>query len=324
MIRPLLVSSGEPAGVGPEICLQLASLDIPVVVAGDKSVLSERADKLNKSIEFIDYQPGMPIKKTRSGLSVLNIDCSNDVEPGVLNVKNADYVLRLLERSIDLCLAHQFSGLVTAPIHKGVINQAGVSFTGHTEFLAQRCKVDSVVMMLACQQFKVALVTTHLPLKDVAKQITKQSIESVVRCLHASLKSDFNITNPKIAVAGLNPHAGESGYLGREEIDIISPSIEELKLSGIDLIGPLPADTMFTPTYLKSCDAFVAMYHDQGLPVIKYAGFGNAVNVTLGLPIIRTSVDHGTALDIAGTGEADAGSLIAAVNLAQDMARNRE
>jgi 4-hydroxythreonine-4-phosphate dehydrogenase len=243
---------------------------------------------------------------------------------GKLNGKNATYVMQMLTCAVERCLDGEFSALITAPVNKAVINQAGFSFTGHTEFLADHCKVETVVMMLASPMMRVALVTTHLPLRQVADTITSSLIMNVVTQLHEALQRDFGITRPKIFIAGLNPHAGEGGYLGFEELEIITPAIMALKARGVDVSGPMPADTMFTVDNTKICDAYVAMYHDQGLPVIKYADFGRSVNVTLGLPIIRTSVDHGTALDLAGTGKASAGSLLTAIEMAAFMVKRRE
>ena len=320
-MKPLLVTSGEPAGIGPDLCLALAQSTLPVVVFSDKSLLAARAQQLGLDVVFEDYQQGIPPTKSPNHLTVLSITCPASVIAGVLNPLNASYVLSMLTEAAARCMQGEFSALITAPVHKAVINQAGFSFTGHTEFFAEHCKAKQVVMMLVCDVMRVALVTTHLPLREVADAITESLLISVITTLHHALRDDFGISHPKIFVAGLNPHAGEGGYLGREEIDVISPVLESLKLSGLDVHGPMPADTMFSKKNANVCDAFVAMYHDQGLPVLKYAGFGNAVNVTLGLPIIRTSVDHGTALELAGTGVADAGSLLAAVEMAATMVR---
>ncbi|MEQ1516716.1 MAG: 4-hydroxythreonine-4-phosphate dehydrogenase PdxA, partial [Usitatibacteraceae bacterium] len=245
---------------------------------------------------------------------------------GTLNSQNGNYVLRLIERAIDGCVSREFAAMVTAPVHKGIINDAGIAFTGHTEFLAERTNTPRVVMMLVSRTepiLRVALATTHVALKDVPLAITRQSLTMTLRILHADLKQKFALANPRILVAGLNPHAGEGGYLGREEIDVITPVIEGLKREGMLREGPLPADTLFTPRHLQHADAVLAMYHDQGLPVLKYASFGEGVNVTLGLPIVRTSVDHGTALDLAGTGKIESGSMMAAIELAALLARNR-
>ena len=321
--QPLLVSSGEPAGIGPDLCLELAALGKPLVILADKDLLIERAKQLHKAISFIDYTPHTALSYRPGQLHVLSVPCGAPVKPGELDVRNAAYVLEMLELAVSACLSGEFAGLVTAPVHKGIINQSGISFTGHTEFLADRCGVSQVVMLLASQVMKVALVTTHLPLKKVSEAITPELIDQVVHLLHAGLQRDFGIRCPRILVAGLNPHAGEGGYLGREEIDTIIPALQALRAQGIDARGPFPADTMFTPHYLADWDAFLTMYHDQGLPVLKYSGFGDAVNVTLGLPIVRTSVDHGTALELAGTNKASSGSLLAAVDMAQMIVNHR-
>ena len=318
-LKPLLVSSGEPAGIGPDLCLALAVYDFPLVVLGDKAVLAARAMELGQSIVFDEYQDGVLPLSQPNHLTVLSIPCAAPVVAGVLNPLNAPYVIDMLSIAADRCLSGEFSALVTAPVHKAILNQAGYNFTGHTEFLADRCHVATVVMMLACSAMNVALVTTHLPLRMVADAITFPLLINVISILHTALQQDFGIKHPKIYVAGLNPHAGEAGYLGREEIEIITPAILQLQKNGMDVQGPFSADTLFTAGNAKACDAFVAMYHDQGLPVLKYAGFGTAVNVTLGLPIIRTSVDHGTALDLAGKGLAESSSLIAAVEMAYAM-----
>lgn len=318
-MKPLLVSSGEPAGIGPDICLALAHTTLPVVVAGDPLVLANRAKQLNQSITLHEYQPGQEIVIQPSHLTVFPIACPGNVVPGQLNPKHAMYVLELLKTAAIQCLAGEFSALVTAPVHKAVINDAGIPFSGHTEFLAELTNTPQVVMMLACAAMKVALVTTHLPLQAVSVAITQDKIKRVIQVIHTSFQQQFKKPRPAIAVTGLNPHAGENGYLGREEIEVISPALQALQNQGIHVQGPFPADTLFTPHYLHQYDVFVAMYHDKGLPVLKYAGFGQAVNVTLGLPFIRTSVDHGTALHLAGTGQAESSSLLAAIDLAQQM-----
>lgn len=322
-MRPLLVTSGEPAGIGPDLCLDLAQSEIPLVVLADKDVLAKRALQLGRIIHFKDYVSGEPVTASANYITVLHIPCPSTVVPGVLNPDNASYVLSMLGMAADLCLQNQFSAVVTAPVHKGIINEAGVDFTGHTEFFAERFGVSTVVMMLVCDAMRVALVTTHLALRKVADAVTQSLITDVIRCLNASLQKDFSIKMPKLFVAGLNPHAGEGGHLGMEEIEVITPALNQLKAEGIDVCGPFAADTLFTPKNIKACDVFVAMYHDQGLAVLKYAGFGNAVNITLGLPIIRTSVDHGTALELAGTGQAQSTSLKAAVKAATQMVQLR-
>lgn len=322
-MKPLLISSGEPAGIGPDLCLTLAGCDLPVVILGDRLVLESRAKELNQDINFLEYDSETALTTRAGCLTILSVPCSGSVISGQLNPENAAYVIELLTRAATLCQNGDFSGLVTAPVHKANINAAGIPFTGHTEFFADFFHIEHVVMMLACQQMKVALVTTHLPLSKVPDSITQPLIIHVISQLHQSLVNDFGIKKPRIKVAGLNPHAGESGYLGREEIEVIGPALNELKNRDIVVQGPLPADTMFTNNDKSDCDAYVAMYHDQGLPVLKFAGFGESVNVTLGLPIIRTSVDHGTALELAGKNRADPGSLLAAVKMAMDMVKIR-
>ncbi|MGL5741327.1 MAG: 4-hydroxythreonine-4-phosphate dehydrogenase PdxA [Legionella sp.] len=322
-MKALLVSSGEPAGIGPDLCLALSGYHFPLVVLGDPSVLEARAKELNRDICLTQYKRGQVIEPKPGHLTVLAINCPAPVQSGCLNPENASYVIEILNQAALLCGTGEFSALITAPVHKANINEAGFSFSGHTEFFAQFYKVETVVMMLACTQMKVALVTTHLPIRKVPDAITEELIINVITQLHQSLRRDFNIKKPRIKVAGLNPHAGESGYLGMEEIEIITPALTALQKQGIDVYGPMPADTMFLQNHIKECDAYVAMYHDQGLPVIKYAGFHEAVNVTLGLPIIRTSVDHGTAIELAGKNLLDSGSMLAAVEMAKTMALSR-
>jgi 4-hydroxythreonine-4-phosphate dehydrogenase len=301
----------------------LAGRELParVVVVADRELLRERARLLGADLPIADYTPGS--EPPRNALPVLHLPLARASVPGRPDPANAPYVLAILERALAGCLGGEFSGMVTAPVHKGVINDAGVPFTGHTEFLAERTGTPRVVMMLAGGGLRVALATTHLPLREVAAAITAASLEQTLRILHADLGRWFGIPRPRILVAGLNPHAGESGHLGREEIEVIAPVLDRLRREGLGVEGPLPADTLFTPARLAGCDCVLAMYHDQGLPVLKYASFGHGINVTLGLPIIRTSVDHGTALDLAGTGKADPGSLLAAIEAAAEMARRR-
>ena len=326
MSAPLIfaLTPGEPAGIGPDLCLLLAGQrqsQILVAIASAQ-MLRERAALLGLNCTIIEVTPAAwPTQPAAAGgLYVWDTPLSSPVQPGVLDKANAAYVLETLRRAGQGCLDGDFAGMITAPVHKGVINEAGIAFSGHTEFLAELTATEQVVMMLATRGLRVALVTTHLPLKDVAGAITAQRLQRVSRILHADLRDKFGIARPRILVCGLNPHAGEGGHLGREEIEIIEPALQLLRDEGIDLIGPLPADTLFTPKHLDSCDAVLAMYHDQGLPVLKYKGFGAAVNVTLGLPIIRTSVDHGTALDLAGSGRIDTGSLQVALETAYEMA----
>jgi 4-hydroxythreonine-4-phosphate dehydrogenase len=315
------VTAGEPAGVGPELCAMLARRALParVVVVADRTLLHERARALGIALATVDYAPGAPAAD--GALALVHVPLAAAARAGALDPANSRYVLRTLEIAADGCRDGRFDAMATAPVHKGVINDAGIAFTGHTEFLAERTAAEHVVMMLVGGGMRVALATTHLALKDVAAAITRAGIERTLRVLHRDLVGRFGIARPRIAVAGLNPHAGESGHLGREEIDAIVPALQALRGEGMALEGPLPADTLFHPQRLQRWDAVLAMYHDQGLPVLKYASFGSGVNVTLGLPIIRTSVDHGTALDLAGTGSADPGSLIAAIELAAALAR---
>ena len=319
------ITPGEPAGIGPDVTLQLAQRDWPVelVVVADPALLRERAAKLGLPLTLRDYQPGVAARPQAAGtLTVLPVSAPQPVKAGELCVANGHYVLDTLARACDGCLNGEFAALVTGPVHKGVINDAGIPFSGHTEFFAERAGCARVVMMLATEALRVALATTHLPLKDVSAAITRDSLHEVINILHADLQSKFGLAQPHIFVCGLNPHAGEGGHMGREEIDVIIPALDELRRSGIQLTGPLPADTLFQPKYLQHADAVLSMYHDQGLPVLKYQGFGRAVNITLGLPFIRTSVDHGTALELAGQGNADAGSFITALNLAITMIKS--
>ncbi|MGA4637865.1 4-hydroxythreonine-4-phosphate dehydrogenase PdxA [Pseudomonas solani] len=321
------LTPGEPAGIGPDLCLLLSRerQPYPLIAIASQSLLEERASQLGLEIRVTPVSPAAwPEEPAPAGaLYVWDTPLQAPVQPGVLERANAGYVLETLTRAGKGCLDGHFAGMITAPVHKGVINEAGIAFSGHTEFLAELTHTEQVVMMLATRGLRVALVTTHLPLKDVAAAITSERLERVTRILHADLVEKFGLPNPRILVCGLNPHAGEGGHLGREEIEVIEPCLERLRNEGLNLIGPLPADTLFTPKHLEHCDAVLAMYHDQGLPVLKYKGFGAAVNVTLGLPIIRTSVDHGTALDLAGTGRIDGGSLQVALETAYEMAASR-
>ncbi|WP_165089890.1 4-hydroxythreonine-4-phosphate dehydrogenase PdxA [Neisseria yangbaofengii] len=330
MSQPILaVTSGEPAGIGPDICLDLAFADLPCrpVVLGDKNLLQQRADMLGKAVRLVDFEAQTPSEKEIGVLEVRHVPLNQPCEAGRLNPNNAAYVLQLLDTAYRGISDGLFAGMVTAPLHKGVINDGRTSghfFSGHTEYLAEKSNTGQVVMMLAGGGLRVALVTTHLPLKDVAAAITQPLVESVAKILHAGLRDKFGIARPRILVTGLNPHAGEGGHLGWEEIEVIIPALNNLQSQQIDVRGPYPADTVFQPFMLKDADAVLAMYHDQGLPTLKYAGFGQGVNVTLGLPFIRTSVDHGTALDLAGSGKADSGSLMVAVKTALEMACNGE
>ncbi len=307
VVPAIAITSGEPAGIGPDICLRLAERSWPkhLIVLGDRQLISERANCL-----------GLDVRS----LEIRHIPLAAPCVPGCLDPRNSSYVLRLLDAALDGCRTGEFSAMVTAPVHKGVINDSGVAFSGHTEYLAQRTATPRVVMMLAAEladvKLRVALATTHLALKDVPAAITRHDLETTIRILHCDLRNKFGISQPRILVAGLNPHAGEGGHMGREEIEVIAPVLDKLRAEGFDLVGPLPADTLFTRNVLAGSDAQLAMYHDQGLGVLKYAAFDQGVNITLGLPIIRTSVDHGTALELAGTGRASPNSLFAAIDAA--------
>ncbi len=318
MLPTVAVTAGEPAGIGPEICAALCEAALParLVVIADRELLRMRSGRT-----WPDFAGGC--SGVEASVSVLHVPLAVASAAGRLDAANSGYVLRTLAVAADGCSERLFDAMVTAPVHKGVINDAGIAFTGHTEFLAQRTRTAQVVMMLVGGGMRVALATTHVALKDVAAHITRAGLTQTLRILHHDLQHHFGVAAPRIAVAGLNPHAGEAGHMGREEIEVIAPVIAELRGAGLNLSDPLPADTLFNPQRLQHYDAVLAMYHDQGLPVLKYASFGAGVNVTLGLPIIRTSVDHGTALDIAGTGRADPGSLIEAVKLAIELARVR-
>lgn len=305
------ITPGEPAGIGPDLVLQLATQAWPVelVVCADIQLLQQRAALLGLDITFRHYDPTVQPRPQAAGtLTIADIKTDVAVTAGTLDENNGHYVIRTLTYAGERALTGEFAAIVTGPVHKGIINKAGVSFSGHTEFFAHLSNTPYVVMMLATQGLRVALATTHIPLAYVAKAITRERLLQVIRILHQDLQTKFGIAAPRIYVCGLNPHAGEDGHLGREEIDVIKPALDELRAQGLDLVGPLPADTLFQDKYLNNADAVLAMYHDQGLPVLKYKGFGRSVNISLGLPLIRTSVDHGTAIDLAGKGTADAGS----------------
>ncbi len=319
MSAPLVITSGEPAGIGPDLCLQLAGQALPLVVMADRDLLVERAAQLGMAVALQEYVPGMPPASGK--LNVLHVPLRQPVEAGRLDAANAPYVLDMLRRAVHGCLSGEFAGMVTAPVHKGVINDAGIPFTGHTEFLAEQTATPLVVMMLAGGGMRVALATTHLPLREVPDAITQPLLEAILRILQRDLQQRFGIAQPRILVAGLNPHAGEGGHLGREEIEVMIPVLDKLRAEGCNVSPPLPADTLFAAHRLKECEVVLAMYHDQGLPVLKHASFGEGVNITLGMPIIRTSVDHGTALELAGTGKAHVGSLLEAIKVAVDMAK---
>jgi 4-hydroxythreonine-4-phosphate dehydrogenase len=323
--KRIALTPGEPAGIGPELAVRIAQQAHPqqLVAIADPDLLESTARQLQLPLTLTAFDPEAPAEPNAPGaLTVLPVRLAEPAEPGQLNTANAHYVLKTLETAVEGCMEGTFAALVTGPVHKGVINDAGVPFSGHTELLAERSHVDQVVMMLACEGLRVALATTHLPLAQVSAAITQPSLERTLRILHADMHSKFGIEKPRILVCGLNPHAGEGGHLGMEEIEVITPVLEKLRGEGLELVGPLPADTLFTPRHLRDADAVLAMYHDQGLPVLKYKGFGEAVNITLGLPFIRTSVDHGTALDLAGKGVADLGSLATALHYAQTLVTN--
>jgi len=316
-----VITSGEPAGIGPDLVLQLAQRDWPMelVILADPTLLTQRANSLGLNVSFKPYCADLPpAPSQKNQITLLPIETNVPVQAGKLNPDNASYVIKMLKRAIQGCLTHEFSAMITGPVHKGVINESGLPFTGHTELLAEESQTKQVVMMLATPGLRVALVTTHLPLLEVPKAITQPLLTDVLTITHRALTQQFGIKNPRILVAGLNPHAGEDGHMGREEIEVIQPVLNRLTPQ-MNLIGPLPADTLFPPKYLEQADAVLAMYHDQGLPVLKHVGFGNAVNITLGLPFVRTSVDHGTALDLAGTGKADDRSFCYAINVALEM-----
>jgi 4-hydroxythreonine-4-phosphate dehydrogenase len=319
----IVITSGEPAGIGPDACVALAQSDweADLVVAGDADLLGATAAALKLPLVLESYDASAPPAVHRAGhLRVLQVPLRAPVIAGQLDVRNAEYVIALLDRACDGCMNGEFAAMVTAPVQKSTLLDAGFAFSGHTEYLATRTRAALPVMLLVAGKLRVALVTTHLPLAEVPRAITRERLLATLRIVHMDVGRQFDLARPRIAVLGLNPHAGESGHLGREEIDILQPVIDELRADGLDLSGPVPADTAFTPRFLETTDVIVAMYHDQGLPVIKHVGFGNAVNLTLGLPILRTSVDHGTALTLARTGNADAGSLRAAVALAIELA----
>ncbi len=323
-IPRIAITSGEPAGIGLDLCVLLAhqAIDAEIIFVADPNALGARANQLGLSIKtnLFDKNKIPEVHTGNGNITLIPTRTADTVVAGQLNANNSAYVIEMLATATDGCLSGEFDAMVTAPVHKGIINQAGIDFTGHTEFLAERSSNSQVVMMLVGGGMRVALATTHLPLAKVSTAITKESLTETIRILNTDLVSKFGIQHPRIMVAGLNPHAGEGGYLGDEEIKTIMPVLNQLRNEGFDLTGPLPADTMFSQKNIAQTDAFLAMYHDQGLAVLKHASFGEGVNVTLGLPFIRTSVDHGTALDLAGTGNIEIGSLLAAIQLAIDLA----
>jgi 4-hydroxythreonine-4-phosphate dehydrogenase len=322
-IPRIVITSGEPAGIGPDACVALAQSPwkADIVVAADARLMAATADALGLPLIVERYDSSLRPESHRPGtIRVLHIPTAQPVIAGQLDARNAAYVIDMLDRACDGCLNGEFAAMVTAPVQKSILMDAGFAFTGHTEYLAMRTRAALPVMLLISGQLRVALVTTHLALADVPRAITRERLCATLRIVSMDMERHFALASPRIVVLGLNPHAGEAGHLGREEIEVILPAIEELRAEGLDIQGPVPADTAFTPRFLLTADVIVAMYHDQGLPVIKHVGFGNAVNMTLGLPILRTSVDHGTALRLARTGEADAGSLRAALKLAVELA----
>lgn len=319
----IVITSGEPSGIGPDTCVMIAQedWDADLIVAADPDLIESTARALALPLAITAYDPAAAPAPSRAGrMTLLASRCVHAPVPGMLDPANARYVLGLLDRACDGCVRGEFAAMVTAPVQKSVLSDAGVAFTGHTEYLAARTQAALPVMLLVCERMRVALVTTHLPLAAVPAAITADRLLATLRIVDADLRRRFRVPNPRIAVLGLNPHAGEAGHLGREEIDVIDPALRVARAEGIDARGPVPADTAFTPHALAGVDVVLAMYHDQGLPVLKAASFGDAVNVTLGLPIVRTSVDHGTALALARSGRADAGSLHAAVALAIELA----
>ena len=327
MTQRIAITPGEPAGIGPDLTIQIAQQAWPVeiIVIASKALLLERAKALSLPLNIIDYDKEAPITSQKAGtITVLDVELSQPCTPGLLDSANGAYVVETLRIASEKNISGEFNAIVTGPVHKGLINQAGIAFSGHTEYFASQANCADVVMMLATEGLRVALVTTHIPLAYVAKAITPDRLQKVTRILHKDLQDKFGIQSPKIYACGLNPHAGEDGHLGREEIEVIEPTFTALRAEGINIIGPLPADTIFQEKYLTDADAILAMYHDQGLPVLKYKGFGSSVNITLGLPFIRTSVDHGTALELAGTGTADSGSFIEAMNNAIHLAKNNK
>lgn len=319
----LAVTPGEPAGIGPDLIIMLAEQEweAQLVIFADRDLLRARAAVLGKKIDIIPYSKGMDYIQKPGEIIVNHVPCAKEPIAGILDSENGHYVVNTLRLACEANMEGEFNAVVTGPVHKGIINKAGVSFSGHTEYFAVQSNTADVVMMLATDGLRVCLATTHIPLAYVSKAITRERIEKVVGIMHADLQQKFGIEHPTIYVCGLNPHAGEDGHLGREEIEVITPALDRLRESGMNLVGPLPADTIFQPKYLEKADAVLAMYHDQGLPVLKFKGFGNSVNITLGLPFIRTSVDHGTATDLAGTGQADTGSMARAINKAIKLAK---
>lgn len=326
MTKRIAITSGEPAGIGPDLVIAIAQQDWPVqiVVIGCPKLLTERAELIGFPLSLRDYDAKEePVPQLAGTLTILPLPTQEPVIPGTLNPNNGAYVVETLRLASELNISGEFDAVVTGPVHKGLINKAGIAFSGHTEYFAHQANCSDVVMMLATEGLRVALVTTHIPLAYVSKAITSERLQKVSRILHQDLQQKFGIESPTIYACGINPHAGEDGHLGREELDVMNPAFEELRAEGINIIGPLPADTIFQPKYLDNADAVLTMYHDQGLPVLKYKGFGKSVNITLGLPFIRTSVDHGTALELAGSNQACTGSFIEAITTAIALAHNQ-
>ncbi|MBL4941301.1 MAG: 4-hydroxythreonine-4-phosphate dehydrogenase PdxA [Colwellia sp.] len=327
MTKRIAITPGEPAGIGPDLVITIAqhSWPVQIVVVGSKALMTQRAKQLKLPITLIDYDASIEASpQTEGTLTIVDIPLTQPCIAGTLDANNGAYVVETLKVASDKNISGEFDAIVTGPVHKELINKAGIPFSGHTEYFAHQANCSDVVMMLATKGLRVALVTTHIPLAYVAKAITFERLQKVTRILHQDLQGKFGIKSPKIYACGINPHAGEGGHLGREEIEIMAPAFAELKKEGINIIGPLPADTIFQEKYLKDADAILTMYHDQGLPVLKYKGFGSSVNITLGLPFIRTSVDHGTAVELAGTGEADSGSMIEAIKSAISLVNNSQ
>ncbi|MDM7861809.1 4-hydroxythreonine-4-phosphate dehydrogenase PdxA [Alteromonas sp. ASW11-36] len=321
----IAITPGEPAGIGPDLLIKVAQQqwDAQLVVCADQEMLLQRAEQLNLPLTLIPFDAEHLATQGPGELYVKHIQCDKPVVTGQLDSDNGHYVVETLRVACEGNMNGLFDAVVTGPVHKGTINQAGISFSGHTEYFAAQSNTIDVVMLLATEGLRVALATTHIPLEYVSKAITRDRLHKVIHIINTDLRLKFGIENPRIYVCGLNPHAGENGHLGKEEITTISPALEELRAEGLTIIGPLPADTIFQPKYLEDADVVLAMYHDQGLPVLKYKGFGASVNITMGLPFIRTSVDHGTACDLAGTGNIDAGSMHLAMSKALELANRK-
>ena len=324
-VKRIVITPGEPAGVGPDLVIAIAHQDWPaqLVVVASKSLMLERAHELGLPLTIIEYDENTPATPHKAGtLVLLPLELASPCIAGELDANNGAYVVETLRIACEKNMSGEFDAIVTGPVHKGLINKAGIPFSGHTEYFAHQANCSDVVMMLATPGLRVALVTTHIPLAYVSKAITKERLQKVTRILNTDLITKFGIKVPTIYACGINPHAGEDGVLGKEEIEVMDPAFDELRAEGINIVGPLPADTIFQEKYLSQADAILSMYHDQGLPVLKYKGFGSSVNITLGLPFVRTSVDHGTALELAGTNKADKGSFIEAIRTAIDLAEN--